>query len=52
MIEILLGLVMMVLTGYFYDRAGERLARKYVFVYALSLVSSLVLIINGAAKFL
>lgn len=47
MIEILLGLVLMVLTGYFYDRANERIARKYTLIYAAALVGSLVLVIDG-----
>lgn len=52
MIEILLGIVLMILTGYAYDRATERIARKYTLVYAAALVGSLVLVIDGAARWL
>lgn len=52
MFEILFGLFLIVFTGWAYDRADERLARKYVLVYAVALVGAVALVIDGAASWL
>ena len=52
MFEILFGLFLIVLTGWVYDRANERIARKYTLVYAVAFVGAVALVIDGAARWL
>lgn len=52
MFEILFGLFLIVFTGWVYDRANERIARKYIIVYAVMLVGAMALVIDGAARWL
>lgn len=52
MFEILFGLFLIVFTGWVYDRANERIARKYTLVYAVTLVGAVALVISGAASWL
>lgn len=52
MFEILFGLFLIVFTGWAYDRANERIARKYILVYAAAFVGAIALVIDGAVRWL
>lgn len=52
MFEILFGLFLIVFTGWAYDRANERITRKYILVYATAFAGAIMLVFDGALRWL